>query len=77
MKSWLEKKWYRNVFNTFNVFKGKSVITERFIRTLKTKIYKCMTSVSKNVYTDKLDDAVSRYINTYHRTIKIKPVNVK
>ena len=40
--------------------KGKSVMTERFIRTLKTKIYKCMTSVSKNVYTDKLDDVVSR-----------------
>ena len=57
--------------------KGKSVIAERFIRTLKTKIYKCMTSVSKHVYTDKLDDVVSRYNNTNHRTIKIKPVDVK
>ena len=53
---------------------GKSVVAERFIRTLKTKIYKYMTSVSKNVYKDKLDDIVDDYNNTYHRTIKIKPV---
>ena len=53
---------------------GKSVVAERFIRTLKTKIYKYMTSVSKNVYNDKLDDIVDDYNNTYHRTIKIKPV---
>ena len=46
-------------------------------RTLKTKIYKNMTSVSKNVYIDKLDDIVSEYGNTYHRTIKVKPVDVK
>ena len=44
---------------------GKSVVAERFIRTLKTKIYKCMTSVSKNVYIDKLDDIVDEYNNTY------------
>ena len=50
---------------------------KRFIRTLKTKIYKYMTSVSKNVYIDKLDDIVSKYNNTYHRTIKMKPVDVK
>ena len=56
---------------------GKSVIVERFIRTLKTKIYKYMTSISKNVYIDKLDDIVNEYNNTYHRTIKMKPVNVK
>ena len=56
---------------------GKSVIAERFIRTLKTKIYKYMTSVSKNVYIDKLDDIVGEYNNTYHRTIKMKPVDVK
>ena len=36
-----------------------------------------MTSVSKNVYIDKLDDIVDEYNNTYHRTIKMKPVNVK
>ena len=56
---------------------GKSVVAERFIRTLKTKIYKYMTSISKNVYIDKLDDIVNEYNNTYHRTIKIKPVDVK
>ena len=56
---------------------GKSVVAERFIRTLKTKIYKYMTSKSKNVYINKLDDIVNAYNNTYHRTIKIKPVDVK
>ena len=56
---------------------GKSVVTERFIRTLKNKIYKYMTSVSKNVYIDKLDDIVNKYNNTYHSTIKMKPVDVK
>ena len=56
---------------------GKSVVAERFIRTLKTKIYKYMTSVSKNVYIDKLDDIVSEYNNPYHRTFKMKPVYVK
>ena len=45
---------------------GKSVIAERFIRTLKTKICKYMTSISKNVYTDKLDDIVKEYNNKYH-----------
>ena len=57
--------------------KEKSVIAERFIRTLKTKIYKHMTSVSKNVYIDKLDDIADEYNNTYHRTIKMKPIHVK
>ena len=56
---------------------GKSVVAEKFIRTLKTKIRKYMTSVSKNVYVDKLDDIVSECNNTYHVTIKIKPVDVK
>ena len=56
---------------------GKSVVAERFIRTLKTKIYKYMTSVSKNVYIDKLDDIVGGYNNTYHRTIKMKLVGVE
>ena len=56
---------------------GKSVVAERFIRTLKNKIYKYMTSVSKNVYIDKLDDIVDEYNNTYHRTIKMKPADVK
>ena len=56
---------------------GKSVVAERFIRTLKTKIYKYMTSVSKNVYIDKADDIVDEYNNTYHRTIKMKPDDVR
>ena len=55
---------------------GKSVVAERFIRTLKNKIYKYMTSVSKNVYIDKLDDIVNEYNNTYHTTIKMKPIDV-
>ena len=56
---------------------GKSVVAERFIRTLKTKIYKYITLVSKNVYIDKLDDIVGEYNNTYHGTIKMKPIDVK
>ena len=56
--------------------KGKSVVAERFIRTLKTKIYKNMT-LSKNVYMDKLDDIVGDYNNRYHRTIKMKPLDAK
>ena len=56
---------------------GKSVTAERFIRTLKNKIYKYMTSISKNMYIDKLDDTVDKYNNTYHRSIKMKPVDFK
>ena len=56
---------------------GQSVVAERFIRTLKNKIYKYMTSISKNMYIDKLDDIVNKYNNTYHSTIKMKPVDVK
>ena len=56
---------------------GKSVVAERFIRTIKNKIYKYMTSISKNVYIDKLGDIVNENNNTYHRTIKMKPVDVK
>ena len=55
---------------------GKSVVVERFIRTLRNKIYKHMTAISKNVYYDILDDIVREYNNTYHRTIKMKPMNV-
>ena len=74
MKSWLEKNGIE-MYSTHN--EGKSVIAERFIRTLKNKIYKYMTSISKNVYIDKLDDIVNKYNNTYHSTIKMKPVDVK
>ena len=56
IKSWLEKNDVE-MYSTHN--EGKSVIAERFIRTLKNKIYKYMTSVSKNVYIDKLDDIVT------------------
>ena len=63
------------IYSTHN--EGKSVADERFIRTLKNKIYKYMTSISKNVYIDKLDDMVNEYNNTYHRTIKMKPIDVK
>ena len=56
---------------------GKSVVAERFIRTLKNKIYKYMTLISKNVYIDKLDDIVNEYNNTYHTAIKMKPIDVK
>ena len=56
---------------------GKSVVAKRFIKTLMTKMYKYMTSVSKNVYINKLDDIVNEYNNIYHKTIKMKPVDVK
>ena len=63
------------MYSTLN--EGKSVITERFIRTLKNKIYKYITSLSKHVYIDKLDDIVDKYNNIYHSTFKMKPVDVK
>ena len=56
------------MYSTHN--EEKSVVAERFIRTLKSKIYKNMTSISKNVYINKLDDIVNEYNDTYHRTIK-------
>ena len=55
---------------------GKSFIAERFIRTLKNKIYKYMTSVAKTVSIDKLGDIVNKYNNIYHSTIKMKAVHV-
>ena len=63
------------MYSTHN--EAKSVVGERFIKTLKNKIHKYMTSVSKTVYIDKLDDIVNEYNNTYHRTIKMKPIDVK
>ena len=70
MKSWVQD-------NDIEIYlihnKGKSVVAERFIRTIKNKINKYTTSVSKNVYVEKLDDTVNKYNNTYHRTIKMKP----
>ena len=73
------KKWLQDndivMYSTNN--EGKSVVAERFIRTLKSKIYKYVTSVSKNVYINKLNAIVNKYNNTYHTTIKMKPIDVK
>ena len=55
----------------------KSAVTEKFIRTLKKKIFKHMIAVSKNVYFDVLDDIVDNYNNTYHRTIKMNLIDGK
>ena len=62
------------MYSTYN--EGKSVVAERFIRTLKNKIFKYMAAVSKNVYFDVLDDIVNKYNNIVHRSIKVKPVDV-
>ena len=62
------------MYSTYN--EGKSVVAERFIRTLKNKIFKHMAAISKNVYFDELDDIVNKYNNTIHRTIKMKPIDV-
>ena len=73
------KKWLSDndiiMYSTYN--EGKSVVAERFIRTLKNKLYKHMTATSKNVYYDVLDDVVTKYNNTKHSTIKMKPIDVK
>ena len=63
------------MYSTHN--EGKYVVAERFTRPLKTKIYKYITSVSKNVYIDKLSDIANKYNNTCHSTIKMKPINIK
>ena len=63
------------MYSTFN--EGKSVVAERFIRTLKNKLYEHMTATGKNVYYDVLDDAVNECNKTKHNTIKMKPKNVK
>ena len=87
-KIWVDQgsKFYNNPFkrllkinntemySTYN--EGKSVVAERFIRTLKNKIFKHMTAISKNVYFDVLDDIVNKYNNTVHRSIKMKPTDV-
>ena len=55
---------------------GKSVVAERFIRTLKSKIFNHITAIPKNVYFDVLDDIVDKYNSKVHRTIKMKPIDV-
>ena len=87
-KIWVNQgsKFYNNSFKDFLKINntemysaysdGKSVVAERFIRTLKNKIFKHMTVISKNLYFDALDDIVNKYNNTVHRTIKMKPIDV-
>ena len=72
------KKWLKdnNIEMYSTHIEGKSVVAERFIRTLKNKIYKHMATISKNVYFDTLNNIVDEYNNTYHRTIKMKPIDV-
>ena len=73
------EKWFSdndiNMYSTYN--EGKSVVAERFIRTLKNKLYKHMTATGKNVYYNVLDDVVNRYNNTKHSTIQMKPIDVE
>ena len=73
------KKWLSDndiiMYSMYN--EGKSVVAERFIRTLKHKSYKHMTATDKNVYYDVLDDVVNKYNNTKHNTIKMKSIDVK
>ena len=61
------------MYPTYN--KAKSVVSERFIRTLKS-IFKHMTAISKNVCFDVLDNIVDKYNKTVHRSIKMKPIDV-
>ena len=62
------------MYSTYN--EGKSAVAERFIRTLKNKIFKDMSAVSKNISFYVLTDIVNKYNNTVHRTIKMKPSDV-
>ena len=73
------KKWLKdNDIEMYSIHnKGKSVVAERFIRTLKNKVFKHMTAISRNVYFDVFDDIVNKYNNTVHKTIKTKPIVVK
>ena len=63
------------MYSTYN--EGISVAGEKFIRTLRNKISKHMTAISKNICFDVLDDIVNNYNNTVHKTIKMKPIEVK
>ena len=87
-KIWVDQgsEFYNNTFKDFlkknniemysKYNQGKSVVAERFIRTLKNKIFKHMAAVSKNAYFDVLDNIVNKYNITAHRTIKIKPIGI-
>ena len=73
------KKWLKDnkteMYSTYN--EGKSVVAERFIKTLKNKIYKHMTANSENVHFNTLNYIVNEYSNTHHEAIKMKPIDVK
>ena len=87
-KIWADQggEFYNNLFKMFlkinniemysTYIEQKSVVAERFIRTLKKKIFKHMLSISKNIYFDVLDDIVNNYNDTVHRTTKMKPIDV-
>ena len=87
-KTWVDqgREFYNKLFKRFLKIKNieiystykeeKSVVAEKFIRTMKNKIFKHMTAISKNVYFDVLDDIANKYNNTVHRTMKIKPIDV-
>ena len=87
-KIWVDQgsEFYNNTFkdflktNNIEVYstnnEGKSVVAERFIRTIENKIFKHMTAISKNVYFDVLDDIVNKYNKAVHETIKMKPIEV-
>ena len=62
------------MYSTFN--EGKSIVAERFIKTLKNKIYKHMTAIGKNVYIDALDDIVKKFNSIVHSSIKMKSKDV-
>ena len=74
LKSWLE---INNIEMYSTRSSGISVVAESFIRTLKNKHCKYMTSVSQNVYIDKLGNIVKKYSSKFHRSIKMNPVDVK
>ena len=88
-KIWVDQggEFYNNVFkiwlsdNNINMYstynEGKSVVAERFIRTLKNKLYKHMTATGKNVYYDVLDDVVNKYNNAYNKRVYIDEHNEK
>ena len=73
MKSWQEKN---NIEMHLTYKEGKSIVAERFIRTLKNKVYKYLTSIFKKMCIDQLDITNNNYNNIYHSTIKIKLVYV-
>ena len=88
-KIWTDQgsEFYNNYFKYFlkinniekysNFNEGKSVVAKRLIKTLENKIFKHMTAISKNVYFDVLDDIVNKCNSIVHRTIKMKPIDVK